>query len=235
MFRIWGYGRNEELGEGGAFSTIASNLFDRADGEGMEIISLKSCRNLVFRNTIVATRGGITLRGGNFNPVKEKIILSQGAQGAYGMRIAGQHHLVQSNYVSGCDYGINIYSGEFVDENLTGKYKPVPRAGTPLGRVPRYGQVKNLTLAGNVLVGNKNANLEIGGAYKAGWPESQRVLLPEACLIASNVFVHTNGGKSFIGAMPDTKAPLDRFSFKLNRYAGNLLIGGENAFAPSVN
>ncbi len=40
IFRIWGYGKIGEMGEDGAFFTIAHNLFVHADGAGQEIISL---------------------------------------------------------------------------------------------------------------------------------------------------------------------------------------------------
>jgi hypothetical protein len=67
------------------------------------------------------------------------VILCEGRKGAYGMRITGQHQSVHDNYIARCDYGIMLISGEFIDRDLTGKYDPVKREGTPLGRVPRYG------------------------------------------------------------------------------------------------
>ena len=235
IFRIWGYGRNEDVSDDGAFFTIEGNLFDHADGEGEEIISLKSNHNLVRRNTLVATRGDINLRSGNFNTVVENVILGQGVTGAYGVRTAGRHHIVQNNVICGCDYGIKLTCGEFIDQDLTGKYKPVPREDTPLGRVPRYGQVSGLRLIGNVVVGSRRQDLEIGDSYKSSWPDSQLVLIPEDCHIENNRFVRPHGGNSVIGAMADTQPPLDRFAFKPNRYAGNLLLGGSNAFAPSID
>ena len=233
IFRIWGYGRDEQLGEDGAFFTIQENLFDHADGEGEEIISLKSNHNVVLQNTIVATRGGINIRSGNGNTIKGNIVLGQGTPRSYGVRMAGQNHLVQGNYISGCDYGIKLTAGDFIDEDLTGKFKPVLREGTPLGRVPRYGQVKNLTLTDNVLVANKGADLEIGGSYKSSWPEYQMVLFPEGCLIQNNRFVHPGGKPSVTGSVIDTNPPLNRFTFKPNQYVGNILIGGANELASS--
>lgn len=233
ILRIWGYGKYAELGEDGAFFTIEGNLFDHTDGEGQEIISLKSNHNVVSGNTIIATRGGIVLRGGNFNTVKDNIILGRGAAKAYGVRIAGQNHVVQNNYISGCDHGINILCGDYIQEDLTGKYEPKLQAGTPLGRVPTYGQVKNLKLIGNVVVYSKKHDLEVGGSYKRQWPTDQMVLLPENCVIENNRFIRPRGGISVIGTLQESAAPLDRFSFKPNRYTGNLLIGGENGFQPS--
>lgn len=98
-FRIWGYGRTGETGEDGAFFTIESNLFVHAHGEGQEIVSLKSNRNRVIGNTIRGTRGGITLRNGNYNTVQENFIFAEGTEAAYGIRITGEHHTITNNTV----------------------------------------------------------------------------------------------------------------------------------------
>jgi hypothetical protein len=36
-----------------------------------------------------------------------------------------------------------------------------------------------------------------------------------------------------IGTVPDKTGPLSRFTFKPNSYAGNVLVGGKNDFAPA--
>ena len=56
------------------------------------------------------------------------------------------------------------------------------------------------------------------------------ILIPEACLIKNNRFVRPRGGDSVIGTIPDRTPPLDQFRFEPNRYEGNQLIGGRNAF-----
>lgn len=56
-------------------------------------------------------------------------------------------------------------------------------------------------------------------------------MIPEACRIENNQFVRLKGGVSVVGAKPDREPPLDRFTFKPNTYAGNLLYGGKNSFA----
>lgn len=75
IIRVWGSGKYEQNGDDGAFFTIEGNLFDHADGEGGEIISLKSNHNTIIRNTVVASLGCINIRRGNFNTVKENIML----------------------------------------------------------------------------------------------------------------------------------------------------------------
>jgi len=235
-FRIWGYGRDNELGEGGAFFTIKGNLLDHADGEGEEVISLKSNRNRVIRNTILATRGGINLRAGNFNTVQDNIILGKGVPGSSGIRMSGQNLVIKDNYVSGCEFGIRVSCGEYIEKNLTGKYvaclrkRPLPQIA-----IPAYGQVKNLMLSGNVLVGIKEADLDFGARYKVHWPKSQNILLPESCQIENNRFIRPKGGVSVTGALPDTdKDPVvPRLTYQPNKFAGNVVEGGEVNFVPA--
>ena len=237
IFRIWGYGGNEELGDDGAFFTIEGNLFDHADGEGAEIISLKSNRNRVMRNTILASRGGINIRSGNFDTVQENIILGKGCLETAGIRMSGQGHVVQGNFVSGCDDGIQVSCGDLFEKDLTGKYVPCPRQGTPLGRVPYYGAVKNLTLRGNVVIGTKGADLDFGAKYKVSWPRLQTILLPEGCRIENNRFVRPRGGISVTGTVPgaDYDPVLPKMTYQPNKFAGNVIAGGENSFAPAKN
>ena len=155
IFRICGYGGNQEMGQDGAFFTIERNLFDHADGEGMEIISLKSNRNRVAQNTIRATLGGITNRSGNFNTIFANVILCDGRKGAYGMRISGQRHMISTNYVERCDFGITLMAGEFMERDLTGKYEPVKREGTPLS------EVREVEVELNTVVDSTGANLDM--------------------------------------------------------------------------
>jgi len=225
IFRIWGYGGNEELGDDGAFFTIEKNLFERAHGEGSEIISLKSNRSIVRENTIRATRGGITNRSGNFNQIEGNFILADGQPGASGIRIAGQGHVIRGNYIEGCEAGINIMCGEFYESDLTGKFEPILRETAPLKRVPRYGQVRNATIENNTLIAIAGADFFMGSGYKSGWPKSQRVLMPEGLTIAKNVVIKPKGGVAVAGATQDRNPPLDRFEFKPNVFEGNTIVG----------
>jgi len=233
IFRIWGSGKFEERDDEGAFFLIEGNLFDHADGEGTELISLKSNRNQVLRNTVIATRGGINIRRGNYNIVKENVVLGQGLAGAHGLRMSGEHNTVQGNFVSGCDYGIRVSCGEYTTESLTPNFTPNIKEKAKDGPTATYPQVKFLTLADNVTIGITEADLEMGSSYKKRWPSSQQVLLPEECLIKNNRFVRPQGGDSVIGTIPDTAAPLNGFQFKANQYLGNRIVGGRNAFIPS--
>ena len=228
IIRVWGSGKLEERDDDGAYFTIDGNLFDRADGEGTETISLKSNHNVVRNNTVIATRGGINIRRGNFNTVKDNIVLGRGVDGAHGLRMSGRDNVVQGNFVSGCDYGIRIACGEFIADALTPSYAPDVKPNgrkTAQVRIPTYPQVRNLLLADNVMVGISGPDLEVGSSYKGHWPESQQVLLPEECTIRNNRFVRPHGGVSVLATAAERTPPLDRFMFKPNAYSGNLVVG----------
>jgi len=237
--RVWGSGKFDAGAEGGAFFTISENLFDQADGEGTEIISLKSSYNQVLNNTVIATRGCLNIRQGSHNLVRGNIILGRGVEGAQGLRMSGRHNTVQGNYVSGCEFGIRVSAGEYVAGALTASYQPKLKPGAKgkgntEGRIATYPQVRELTLSDNVTVAITGADLEVGFSYKRHWPEAQMVLLPENCLIKNNRFVRPSGGDSVIGTLAESGPPLEQFQFAPNRYEGNRLIGGQNAFAPAA-
>lgn len=228
IIRVWGSGKLEERDEDGAYFTIEHNLFDRADGEGTEIISLKSNHNVVRHNTVIATRGGINIRRGNFNTVEHNVVLGQGIAGAQGLRMSGRDNVVRGNFVSGCGYGIRVACGEFIADALTAAYAPNVKSNgrkTADVRIATYPQVTNLELADNIMVGNSGPDLEVGSSYKNHWPESQQVLLPEGCRIERNRFVRPQGGVSVLVTVADSAAPLNRFTFEPNSYRDNVLVG----------
>ena len=234
IFDIWGYGGDDENGDDGAFCTIQGNLLDHAAGEG-NIFVIKSCRNQVIGNTLVGCQGVINMRSGNFNLIQDNIILGNGVEGAQGIRIAGENHVVKGNFISGCEEGILIACGDIFDRDLTGKYVPFMRQRPPLGRRPFYKAVRGLTLRDNVLVGTKNADLEIGCRYKIEWPKRQNVLLPQDCLIENNRFVRPHGGGSIVGTVPgaDKDPALPKLTYVPNKCVGNVIVGGTNGFEPS--
>ena len=234
IIRVWGAGKFGPNDQDGAYFTIAENLFDRADGEGTEIVSLKSNYNKLLNNTVIATRGCLNIRRGNFNTLQGNIILGLGVEGAQGLRMSGERNLVQGNYISGCEYGIQVSTGEFIKNALSPGYKPdIKGKSGEEERIATYPQNKDVTISDNVTVDIAGADLEMGGGYKKHWPEAQLVLLPENCTVKNNRFVRPKGGDSVIGTAPDKTGPLARFIFRQNTYLGNVLVGGKNAFAPA--
>jgi poly(beta-D-mannuronate) lyase len=235
------YGDNEELGTDGGFMAIEHNLFERADGEGAEIISLKSNRNVVRFNTFRATIGGIVGRSGNFNTIEGNIILGEKRPGTAGIRVSGQGHVVRNNYIAEvAEPALNLYAGEyFVDDDgkvakLTEKFAPIMRANTQYGAVPAYGHVKDGVFESNIFVNNAGPDILVGGLYKSGWPARQRVLMPEGNRIAGNrVFASRDASTAIQIVTPETDPPLDRFSFKPNTIENNPVTAGPAPAPPT--
>lgn len=237
--RVWGSGKFDEKTADGAYFLIQGNLFDHADGEGTEVISLKSNFNQVLNNTVRATRGGINIRRGANNTVKGNIVLGEGVAGSQGLRMSGANHVVQGNYVSGCDYGIRVSAGEFTARALTPDYAPKEKnnaktAKNVLGIVTAYPQSKKLTLSGNVVVACDGPDLELGSDYKKHWPQEQMVLLPSDCDISGNRFVRPKGGASVeVVAQEPQFASLAAKSLP-NRFSGNVVVVAKSKGAPSA-
>jgi poly(beta-D-mannuronate) lyase len=237
ILRMWGPGKFDPKDKDGAFCVVEGNLFEGADGEGTEIISLKSNYNQVLSNTIVGSRGCLNIRQGSHNLVKGNILLGKGVVGAQGLRMSGFDNKVEDNYVSGCDWGIRIQTGEYTESALTPDYqanmkeKKSKKGEATEVNVAKYPPVQDLVLARNVSVNNTGADLEVGFSYKKHWPENQLVLLPENCQIKDNQFIRSAGGESVIGSVADTQPPLDKIKLKPNHFENNILMGGTCAYS----
>jgi len=232
--KISGAGHVDAASPDGAYFTLEGNLFEHADGEGVEVISIKSNHNQILRNTLIASAGCLNIRRGSYNVVSANVILGRGMARAQGIRMSGEHNLVSGNFVSGCEYGIAVSSGEYWEKALTPGYVVNDRDGSAANKA-HYPQNRYVTISRNLLANNSGPDLDIGVMeYKKHWPENQNVLLPEECRIENNLCVRPKGGDSVIGMTPDTRPPLDRFTFQPNSYADNLLYGGKNRCASAA-
>ena len=75
---------------------VINNTFDNCNGE-LEIISVKSCNNIVYGNTITNSYGTITLRHGNNNIVCKNSIDGKNKVDSGGIRIVGENHIINNN------------------------------------------------------------------------------------------------------------------------------------------
>ena len=175
IIKIVGYGHSDENGDDGAYCLIENNLFENADGEGVEIISLKSNHNIVRNNTILSSSGGLVNRRGSNNVFGNK------------------SNTVINNYISNVDRsGIILMSGEFTDSLLTKNYNATPRMKSgKLVREPRYGQVKYCTFSNNTIINSGTYGIDIGYSYKKNWSEDQIILIPEENSIKNNLIINS--------------------------------------------
>ncbi|MCX6142132.1 MAG: hypothetical protein NTZ35_02830, partial [Ignavibacteriales bacterium] len=221
IMRIWGYGHNDEMGDDGAYFIVEYNLFERAHGEGVEIVSLKSNYNTVRYNTVRASRGGLVGRRGKNNTFEGNFILGDNQEGTIGIRVAGPNHRVVNNYVSDvAEDGLRLIIGEYYEKSLTASLKPKKKD------LPKYVQVRDGYFAHNSFVNIGNNGIDIGFSYKNQWPDVQMVLLPENNRFVNNL-VYRCGKKAITMAAQDKNPPLDFLTFRPNQFERNIVFGGE--------
>lgn len=80
---------------------VEGNRFYECHGEQAEIISNKSCANTYRGNLFEKSHGTLTLRHGNNCHVVGNFFLGGGVEGSGGVRIIGEGHLVEQNYMEG--------------------------------------------------------------------------------------------------------------------------------------
>ena len=134
-----------------AYCVIESNLFEECNGDP-EIISVKSCDNVVRQNTFRRCQGTLCLRHGNRNEASGNFFFGEGAEGTGGIRVYGNDHKIFNNYferLTGTkwDAPITLTNGDYDGENS--------------GGLSDHWRVKRATICHNTLVDN-NYNIEIG-------------------------------------------------------------------------
>lgn len=225
ILRIWGPGKLGAPSDDGAFFTVDHNLFDHADGEGSEIISLKSNHNIVKYNTIRATLGGITSRQGHDNVFQGNFILGENREGTKGIRVAGQNHHVFNNYISEVAEGaILLMAGEYTDSALTSGFEPGHAEGTSLG-APRYWYVKNNLFENNTVINSGETSVVVGDSYRKHWPEMQMILLPENNTLKNNLVVNSKEAAVEV-VSPFNDAAINFLHFFPNKFEGNIYTNG---------
>ena len=84
-----------------AACTVEDNYFYHCHGEQAEIVSNKSCGNVYRRNLFVECQGSLTLRHGNNCTVTGNYFVGNGMSGTGGIRLIGEGHVVERNYLEG--------------------------------------------------------------------------------------------------------------------------------------
>lgn len=177
-----------------SFTTVEWNLFEECNGE-TEIISSKSCGNIYRSNTFRRCQGTLTLRHGNRCLVEGNFFFGEGVSNTGGIRVIGEDHRVQNNYLTGLK-GTGYRAAIAV---MNGK---------PNSALNEYYQVKRATIAFNTLVSN-TANIDLGVGKDA-----TLTLPPLDCVIANTV---VNGTTSPLVKYTDTPLNLS--------WEGNIFYG----------
>jgi poly(beta-D-mannuronate) lyase len=161
---------------GDAQGIVENNLFEKADGDS-EAISIKSSNNIVRNNTLVNTRGTISLRHGSGSTVEGNIIIG----GSSGIRFFGNNHKIINNIVQdSTGLPMEVGGGEIKDDkNNTTDHEAADNCLVAFntlvgngGRVVKYGSDKKfapsgVTLDDNIIVGKGGSAVAgNGGALK---------------------------------------------------------------------
>ncbi|OAV45144.1 hypothetical protein A3850_011870 [Lewinella sp. 4G2] len=140
---------------------LERNLFEDCDGDP-EIISVKTCDNVIRHNTFIASYGTLSLRHGNRNRVEGNYFfgddkpISVSATGSLlqtgGIRIYGTDHLIINNYMEGLtgtrwDAPITLTQGDAIDGESSS--------------LSKHFRAERVTIAYNTLVNNSHG-IEIG-------------------------------------------------------------------------
>lgn len=162
---------NSQLSTSSGYTTVEFNLFEDCDGDP-EIVSVKSCDNVIRHNTFKRSFGTLTLRQGNRNLVEGNYFYGDGkANGIFvndddqeqtiytgGIRAYGTDHVIVNNYLEGLqgtrfDAPITLTQGDAID-------------GVDTDQSLHY-RGERITIANNTLVNNAHG-IEIGYAKNDG-------------------------------------------------------------------
>lgn len=127
-------------------TTVCDNFFDRCSGE-VEVISIKSCDNIVRGNYLWECEGVVALRHGKRNLVENNTFVGNGKRNTGGVRVVDSDHVIRNNIF------VSLAGQRFF--SALGVMNAVPNS------LPnRYVQVSDITITDNVYV--DCTNLEFG-------------------------------------------------------------------------
>ncbi len=147
-------------------TVVENNVFDRCNGE-LEIISIKSGRNIIRGNLFLESRGTLTFRHGNGNIVEDNVFLGNGADHTGGIRVINFDQVVRNNYLSGLTG--HRFGGALVVMN-----------GVPNSPLNRYFRVDNALIENNSIINSDHIELAAGS-------DAERSATPVNSVFRSNL------------------------------------------------
>lgn len=149
-------------------TTVTENMFDRCNGE-VEVISVKSCDNLIKNNRFYECEGLVVLRHGMRNRVEDNVFVGNNKQNTGGVRVVDSHHVVTNNTFYNLA-GHRFYSALAVMNAV------------PNSLPNRYVQVSDVTISNNYFYDCSNIEFGTGRDY-------ERTLPPIDCRFVNNTVV----------------------------------------------
>ena len=149
---------------------IKNNFFEHCDGE-TEIISIKSCSNVVEGNIFKECQGSVVLRHGDNNLVKGNYFLGNDKTGSGGVRVINKGQKVINNIFYKCR-GVDFRSPLAVMN------------GIPNSPAHRYVQVINAEIVSNTFYECSPMSLCEGS-------DTERTLPPDNVTFSNNIFYNS--------------------------------------------
>jgi len=155
---------------------VENNYFDRTNGE-IEIISIKSGKNIIKGNVFYEAKGTLTLRHGNGNLIEENIFFGNGVDHTGGIRVINADHIVRNNYMEGLT-GYRFGSAITVMNGVI---------NSPINR---YHRVNNALIENNSIVNSEHIQLAVGS-------DAERQAVPINSVFRKNLIANDSGKNIF--------------------------------------
>ena len=178
-----------------AYTVVENNLFEDCDGDP-EIVSVKSCCNIVRNNTFRRCLGTLCLRHGFGNIAAGNLFFGEGKTAIYedgtigcgGIRVYGKDHVIKDNYMEGLtgykwDPAIAITNGDATNAVSTSSKHFLP---------------ENVIVSGNTFV-RCTATLEVGFTNNDKYSKK-----PKSCRFEENLIVSETQAVTMHTAMTNT-------------------------------
>lgn len=138
---------------------LEDNVFLHCDGEN-EIISVKSCNNVIRGNLFFESRGGLVCRHGHYNVIENNTFVGNDIKGTCGIRIINQGHTVYNNYMTRLDdFSLLVRMGVFE--------RPTPETDIKAEPLTSYHRVENVDIAYNDFIDCRKIDLCSGRGDKS--------------------------------------------------------------------
>ena len=170
---------------------IRKNFFDRCNGE-VEVISIKSCENVIEDNVLYECQGVLALRHGDRNIASGNLFIGNGVRNTGGVRIVGEDQVVRNNKFFGLA-GDRFFSALALMNAV------------PNSLPNRYVQVKRAMIEDNLFVDCTSIEFGTGNDF-------ERTLAPCDIDFVKNVLINTSADSPF-----EAIAAVDGIRFKGNK------------------